>query len=200
MAWSVQGNLKGPQGAQGLKGDKGDKGDDGTGVSILGSYNTEAELVAAHPTGSPGDAYLVAGDLYVWDAVNNTWNNVGSIKGPKGDPGDEGPPGTPGSDSTVPGPKGDPGNPGTPGVDAMVSIGSTSTGAPGSNAAVTNTGTPGAAIFNFTIPRGDAGAAGTPGAPGTTWHFGTGAPGAVPGAVVGDAYLDMADGTVYRLS
>ena len=59
--------LKGPQGPQG------EKGADGTGVNIKGSYDTVEELEAAHPTGESGDAYLVAGSLYVWDVDNKKW-------------------------------------------------------------------------------------------------------------------------------
>lgn len=69
---------------------QGAKGEDGTSVTILGSYNTYAELVAAHPTGSAGDAYLVAGDLYVWDTTNNRWNDAGTIQGPQGPSGSDG--------------------------------------------------------------------------------------------------------------
>ena len=61
------------------------QGADGKGVNILGSYNTEAELKAAHPKGSPGDAYIVAGDLYTWDDVHLVWHNGGRIKGDAGD-------------------------------------------------------------------------------------------------------------------
>ena len=75
----------GTYGDKGDKGPKGDKGDDGTSVTILGSYNTEAELKAAHPTGSLGDAYMVSGYLYVWNGSD--WQNVGQIKGDKGDSG-----------------------------------------------------------------------------------------------------------------
>lgn len=57
-------------------------GQDGTSVTILGSYNTLAELQAAHPTGSRGDSYMVAGDLYVWNGT--AWENVGQIQGPQG--------------------------------------------------------------------------------------------------------------------
>lgn len=60
-------------------------GTDGTSVSILGSYNTLAELEAAHPTGSVGDGYIVAGDLYVWDG--SSWLDVGRIQGPAGQDG-----------------------------------------------------------------------------------------------------------------
>ena len=63
-------------------------GTDGTSVTILGSYDTRAELEQAHPTGSLGDAYMVAGDLYVWNGT--AWENVGQIQGPQGAPGDAG--------------------------------------------------------------------------------------------------------------
>ena len=50
-----------------------------------------------------------------------------------------------GADSTVPGPAG------------TVEVGTTTTGEPGTLADVTNTGTPSAAVLNFTIPKGDKG-------------------------------------------
>jgi hypothetical protein len=56
---------------------------------------------------------------------------------------------------------------GVPGASATVNVGTTTTGNPGTNAAVTNSGTDSAAIFNFTIPRGDVGQQGTPGTPGS---------------------------------
>ena len=43
------------------------------------------------------------------------------------------------------------------GTAATVNVGTTTTGAPGSDAEVINTGTSSAAVFNFTIPRGDKG-------------------------------------------
>ena len=68
----------------------GNKGSDGTGVTILGSYDSEEELKQAHPTGNPGDAYMIAGDLYVWDVANSQWKNVGRIQGEQGDAGPAG--------------------------------------------------------------------------------------------------------------
>ena len=53
-----------------------------------------------------------------------------------------------GADSTVPGPAG------------TVEVGTTTTGEPGTLADVTNTGTPSAAILNFTIPKGEKGETG----------------------------------------
>lgn len=81
----VTGNA-GPRGERGVEGAPGKDGKDGTGVAILGSYGTMAELEAAHPAGSAGDGYLVGGDLYVWGGA--AWKNVGRIQGPQGAQGD----------------------------------------------------------------------------------------------------------------
>lgn len=77
-------------GNTGAQGKKGDPGKDGTSVTILGSYDSEEELNAAHPTGTEGDSYIVNGDLYVWDAENSKWKNAGNIQGPQGLPGEDG--------------------------------------------------------------------------------------------------------------
>ena len=63
-------------------------GRDGTSVTIRGSFDSYEELVAAHPTGSPNESYLVNGDLYVWG--DNAWRNVGRIQGPAGADGEDG--------------------------------------------------------------------------------------------------------------
>lgn len=63
----------------------GKDGSDGTGVTILGSYDSVDTLLAAHPTGNAGDAYIVGGDLYVWAIEDARWENVGNIQGPKGE-------------------------------------------------------------------------------------------------------------------
>ena len=67
---------------RGKDGAPGEPGENGTSVTILGSYDSEAELNAAHPTGDLGDAYIVNGDLYVWNG--SKWENVGTIQGPAG--------------------------------------------------------------------------------------------------------------------
>ena len=66
----------------------GTNGTDGTGVTILGSYNTIAELQSAHPTGNAGDAYIVGGRLYVWAIDDAQWEDVGNIQGPAGKDGE----------------------------------------------------------------------------------------------------------------
>ena len=66
----------------------GSDGKDGTGVTILGSYNSEEELKQNHPSGNLGDGYIVSGNLYVWNGQE--WQNVGNIQGPPGTPGKDG--------------------------------------------------------------------------------------------------------------
>ena len=165
---SSVGSIRGPQGDQGAPGEK---GEDGTGVNIKGSVETSASLPG---TGEEGDAYVVqdTGNLWVWDSGQNKFVDTGAqIKGPQGDPG----------------PKGD------PGVAATVTVGTTQTGDPGSQATVQNGGTTSAAVLNFTIPKGDKGEAGVPG-PGVS--VGSGVP-SEPGQV-GECYIDVATGQLYR--
>jgi hypothetical protein len=50
---------------------------------------------------------------------------------------------------------------GPQGTAATIAVGTVTTGAAGSSASITNVGTSSAAIFDFTIPRGDAGAGGS---------------------------------------
>ena len=71
-----------------ISGKNGEDGSDGTSVTILGSYATVADLQREHPTGTVGDAYIVAGDLYVWTGA--AWENVGQIQGPAGTNGADG--------------------------------------------------------------------------------------------------------------
>ena len=92
------------------------------------------------------------------------------LKGSQGDIGIRGPQGAAGRNgqdgtitfeeltdeqkATLKGPKGD---------AATIALGSYATGEPGTEVVITNSGTPGAAIFNFTIPRGSTGPQGKPG-------------------------------------
>ncbi len=84
---------QGPEGPQGPSGPAGADGADGTSVTILGSLATTGDLPG---TGnSPGDGYIITGDLHVWDG--SQWNNVGPIQGQQGDPGPAGADGTDGA-------------------------------------------------------------------------------------------------------
>lgn len=201
----------GPQGEQGEKGDKGDTGPKGD----KGDKGDQGD------PGTPGTAATIAiGTVTTVDPTDPaTVTNVGSYnaaifdfeipQGEKGDQGDQGPQGPQGNqgvpgtaatiavgttttgaagtnasvvnsgtssaavfDFTIPrgdtGAQGPQGNQGLPGTAATVNVGTTTTGAAGTNASVTNSGTTSAAVFNFTIPRGDTGAQGPQGVPGPT--------------------------------
>lgn len=126
------------------RGDKGDKGDTGA----TGSPGAAATIsVGTTTTGQPG--------------TNASVTNVGTSSAavlnftiPKGAKGDTGATGAPGAT-------------GSPGAAATVSVGTTTTGQPGTNASVTNSGTQSAAVLNFTIPKGDKGDNGNPGSAAT---------------------------------
>lgn len=137
-------------------------GADGTSVTIVGSYNTYAELVAAHPTGNLGDGYMVAGDLYVWNG--SAWEDVGNIQGPQGPIGPQGPQGVKGdtgdTGATGPqGPKGDTGDTGATGAQGPKG----DTGATGATGPTGPAGPTGA-----TGPQGPQGEQGPQGATGAT--------------------------------
>lgn len=50
---------QGPTGATGATGPQGEKGDPGESMTILAKYDTYAQFIAAHPTGSEGDVYQI---------------------------------------------------------------------------------------------------------------------------------------------
>jgi len=85
-------------------------------------------------------------------------------QGPIGLTGATGPTGATGAT----GPIGATGATGATGTAATIAVGTVTTGTAGSSAVITNAGTSGAAVFNFTIPRGDTGATGATGATGPT--------------------------------
>lgn len=194
MAWTKVGSLKGPKGDTG---EAGAPGKDGTGVTIKGSFADMEALQSAHPSGEAGDAYMLEdnGHLAVWNG--SQWQDVGQIKGDKGDTG----------------PKGDPGE---DGAAATVTVGTVTTGEPGTEAAVVNGGTSSAAVLNFTIPKGAAGAQGpagedgADGAPGEKGEKGDKGDPGEPGTKVtvvdgqpseagaaGDVAIDAATGDLY---
>lgn len=111
------------------------------------------------------------------------WSVTGNIRGPKGDTG-------------------------STGATPTVSAGTTTTGGAGSEASVTNSGTSTAAVFEFTIPRGDTGiqgptgSAGIQGEPGVSLDIeGTVATYAdlldLDGVADGQAWVVAADGKLY---
>ena len=168
----------GSTGATGATGATGPTGATGTGVEILGSYATLAELQTAHPTGNVGDSYLILGDLYVWDSVNSNWDNVGTIQGPQGatgatgETGPQGPQGIQG----IQGLKGDTGDTGA-------------TGAQGPQGPQGETGAQGPVG-----PQGDIGLTGAQG-PQATFSITSETPPASP--LEGQAWFNSLDGKSY---
>lgn len=71
---------------------KGEKGETGKGLTILGSFATEAELRQAIARPDAGDAYGVGAaqpyDIYIYDGKAQSWNNHGPLQGAKGEKGD----------------------------------------------------------------------------------------------------------------
>lgn len=96
------------------------------------------------------------GNVYTVLLTDGTSYDITAPKGAKGDKGDAG----------------GKGDTGVPGKAATIQVGEVTTGAAGTPASVSNVGTDEAAIFDFTIPRGDKGADGADGADGITPHIG----------------------------
>ena len=71
--------------AQGPPGPPGGQGAPGAGLMILGVLATPADRPVA---AQPGDAYLIAGDLWVFDGM--AWANGGPVQGPTGEKGKDG--------------------------------------------------------------------------------------------------------------
>lgn len=97
--------------------------------------------------GNDGILDYIANDLeYLYENRGSGGSGAGP-RGPKGDPG----------------PKGADGKNGQDGAAATIKIGTVTTTAPGTNAKVTNTGTANAAVFSFSIPKGEKGEKGNTG-------------------------------------
>lgn len=129
---------EGPQGVPGPEGPQGEPGKDGTSFQVLGRYDSVGDLTSAHPTGTKGDAYAVG--------VETTEIYIWDVDGNTWE-----------NIGPLEGPAGQ---------AATITVGTTTTGGPGTKAQVTNSGTAQNAIFNFTIPQGAQGQQGPKGEPG----------------------------------
>lgn len=177
-----------------VKGDKGDAASISLGTVITGAAGSSA---AVTNTGTPDAATL----------------NFTIPRGDKGETGDTGPANTltiaevttgaagssasvsvggaaPNQTLTFTIPRGDTGATGPQGLKgdtgnaATITLGNVSTGTAGSDVSITNTGTSGAAVLNFSIPRGDKGDTGNTGPQGAVGA--TGATGPEPSLTIAD--------------
>lgn len=150
-----------------IKGDKGDAATISVGTVTTGEAGTSASVTNS---GTSTDAVF---DFIIPKGQKGDKGDPG-VQGEKGDKGDKGDPGTQGEkgdtgeqgikgDKGDKGEKGDTGSKGDKGDGATITIGTVTTGAAGTSASVTNTGTSSDAVFNFIIPRGDKGEQGVPG-------------------------------------
>ena len=181
-------NLVLPKGAKGDKGDAGTKGADGitptiaVGTTTTGEAGTNANVTMSKsgttytfnftiPKGVKGDTGAVGtkgdkgekGDPFTY--ADFTSEQLAALKGAKGDKGEKGETGADGV-AGAKGDKGDRGEKGADGVTPTFTIGTITTGAAGSTATVTITGTAPNYVLNFTIPKGDKGDAGEAGSGG----------------------------------
>ena len=98
------------------------------------------------------------------------------------------------------GPPGPQGPKGDTGAAATVTVGTVTTGEPGTDAIVTNSGTENAAVLNFTIPKGETGAVGAVGTQGPKGDKGDPGPagaGVPDGGTVGQLLSKTETGTAW---
>ncbi len=145
--------------------------------------NDGTTYIELNPTGqivnvaSPGGMNITAPTVAISGAVTVTQtiaaqqtitSSAGIVTGATGAPGPQGPQGATGQTGAT----------GPAGSAATISVGPTTTGAAGTSASVTNSGTSSAATLNFTIPQGVTGATGATGPAGATGQTGAaGTPG-----------------------
>lgn len=208
-AQGVQG-VQGPQGPQGERGNDGADGRSFTIQDIyptLAALKTDyptGNEYAYQVTGEDNE-------IFIWSELQNDWASLGKLQGPQGpqgiqgvqgpqgergaqgETGAQGPVGPQGEqgiqgekgetgEQGVQGIQGVPGEQGVQGKAATVEIGTVTTGAAGSAAAVTNSGTVNAAVLDFVIPRGAKGDKGEKGDTGETGATGPQGPKGETGA------------------
>ena len=159
--------LAGPTGPTGATGPAGAAGPTGP----TGAAGAAATVTAGTTTtGAAGTSASVANSGTSSAAVFDFTIPQGATgpTGPTGPAGANGPTGPAGAIGPT-------GPTGPAGTSATATAGATTTGAAGTSAAVVNSGTSSAAVFDFTIPRGDTGATGPTGPTGAAGP--TGAPG-----------------------
>jgi hypothetical protein len=122
-------------------------------LSWRGAYSSSTNYAV-------NDAVVFQGAAYISLVSPNTGNTPGFVAAAWSLLAAQGAAGANGADGAA-GATGSAGPTGPAGAAATVQVGSVTTGAAGSSAMVTNSGTTTAAVLNFTIPQGAAGSGGT---------------------------------------
>lgn len=166
------GTIKGEQGIQGIQGETGQTGSQGpkgdTGYAIFyttANLATEVNVtVLVNKTDIVGTSILrdpSYNDLFIGAngylgyliGVGTTSYQIKTVSYLRGPQGAQGPAGQDGTNGTN----------GQDGAAATIQVGTVTTGAAGSSASVTNSGTTNAAVFDFSIPQGAKGDTGATG-------------------------------------
>lgn len=150
---------RGPGGPQGIQGEKGDP------FSIAKVYDSKTSMDAdyANPDIPQGSFVLIdtgsvedPENATLWVKGSTAYQYLTDLSGATGVQGPQG----------IQGIQGLQGDQGIQGPSGTMEIGVVTTGEAGTQAAVTNTGTPEHAVWNITIPKGDKGEKGDQGDPG----------------------------------
>lgn len=166
----------GAPGADGAQGDPGPTGPDGASAYDVAVANGFIGDEAAWLASLVGDTGPAGADGAQGDPGPAGADGEPGADGAQGDPGPTGPDGASAYDVAVAngfvgdeaawlaslvGATGATGATGAQGTAATIAVGTVTTGAAGSSAVITNSGSSSAAVFDFTIPRGDTGASGS---------------------------------------
>ena len=163
--------LKGDTGPKGETGEQGAKGDTGTPATIkVGTVKTGAAGTSVTVSNS-GTASAAVFDFVIprgdkGDTGPQGLQGIQGATGATGPQGERGPQGLQGERGLqgLQGPKGNDGAAGAAGAAATIKVGVVTTGAAGTAAKVTNSGTTSAAVLDFVIPQGPKGDKGEQGA------------------------------------
>ena len=162
---------RGERGLQGLQGIQGVKGDTGTPATVrIGTVKTGAAGTSVTVSNS-GTASAAVFDFVIprgdkGDTGPQGLQGIQGATGATGPQGERGPQGLQGERGLqgLQGPKGNDGAAGAAGAAATIKVGVVTTGAAGTAAKVTNSGTTSAAVLDFVIPQGPKGDKGEQGA------------------------------------
>ena len=148
--------LTGPRGPMGITGATGPSGPTGP-SGATGATGPTGPTGPSGATGAPGPTGAMGATGPTGPTGLSGATGATGPTGPTGATGPTGPAGNDGADGAT----------GATGTAATLSVGTVTTGEPGTNASVTNSGTAQNAILDFTIPRGATGASSPTTAPAT---------------------------------